>query len=441
MAQPYDYSAALSRTNPIQTAGQLAGLVQAGQQIQAHRQQQEQLAGLRGLGIDYQDPQQVLAAQQQFPGLLEEIGSQQQFAVGQTQLAREQQQQLTDDQKKLVNTAAGNMLFAAKTGDIDAMLRSIKSNSEIINTSGDQAITSDLLEQMAINEPEKFRDFMQEVASQTGGEPIESRKLDLQEKRETSERNLNLRKQNLEEARQKIANARSDQERRLADFEYNTALEEQELYGSGDKSEMDQFYREAVETSDVVNGIDRNINLTLDLMDLGKKESLKGRKARKVLTDFWEWNPNVDEVTKDAMMAALQSGVLDIALLQSAVLKPVSEQQFAELQRGLSGGTLEDTLEALRGTRGKEINRINTALKGMKDRNANLYKAVDVPGEFNRNKDQILKERIEQGLINPQPAPGPGQIIEPGAVYSYGGGVYRYLGGNGDVKENWERVM
>ena len=332
------------------------------------------------------------------------------------------------------------MLMAAKTGDTEAMLQSIRNNEEIINTSGDQAITAELMERMAVEEPEKFQDFMRSVVSETGGEPIESRKLDLQQKNQRAERRLNVRKQNLEEAKQRVDIADNEQARRLAEFEYNSALEEQELYGSGDKSEMDQYYREAVETSDVVRGIDRNMNVTLDLIDLGKTESLKGRKARKMLTDMWEWNPNVEDVTKDAMMAALQSGTLDIALLQSAVLRPVSEQQFTELQRGLSGGTLEDTLEALRGTRQKEVNRVNTSVKGLKDRNAGLYKSIDIPGTFERNKDQILKERIEQGLINPQPAPAPGQLIEPDAIYSYGDGVYRYLGGNREVKENWERI-
>lgn len=160
-----------------------------------------------------------------------------------------------------------------------------------------------------------------------------------------------------------------------------------------------------------------------------------------MLTDMWEWNPSVDNVTKDAMMAALQSGTLDIALLQSAVLKPVSEQQFNQLQAGLTGGTLEDSLEALRGTRGKEAGRIDTAIKGMKDRNAGLHKTIAAPGEFSRNKDQILKERIEQGLIVPPPAPPPGQLIEPDEIYAYGGGVYRYLGGNRNVKENWEQIQ
>ena len=122
MAQPYDYSGAFSRVNPLQVAGQFAGLQQAGQQAQAQRQQQEQLAGLRAAtaDIDLTNPEQVAGLQQQFPGLLEEIGTQQQFALGQEQLGREQQQQLTDDQKKLVNTAANNMLMAAKTGDTEA---------------------------------------------------------------------------------------------------------------------------------------------------------------------------------------------------------------------------------------------------------------------------------------------------------------------------------
>ncbi len=441
--QPYDYSGAFSTINPRQVTAELQGLEQNRLAIDSARQQQQQLQGLRAAttGTDWTNPEQVAALQGQFPGLLEEIGTQQAFALGQQQIERENVQQLTDDQKKRVNKASNNMLLAAKTGDTEAMLTSIRNNQEIINSSGDQAVTAELLEQMAINEPDKFMGYMQEVSSQTGGEPIEARKLDLQEKNQRAERRLNQRKQTLEEAKQKITDAKNDQERRLADFEYNSALEERELYGSGDKSEMDQFYREAAETVAIVDGIDRSMNITLDLMDLSKRESLKGRRARKMLTDMWEWNPSVDTVTKDAMMAALQSGTLDIALLQSAVLKPVSEQQFNQLQAGLTGGTLEDSLEALRGTRGKEAGRIDTAIKGMKDRNAGLHKTISAPGEFIRNKDQILKERIEQGLIVPPPAPPPGQLIEPDEIYAYGGGVYRYLGGNRNVKENWEKIQ
>ncbi len=173
---PTNYSAAFSNINPLDVASRLQGL-QTGrlqqdairQQTQQQQLQADQLQGLRAITgeTDWTNPEQVAALQQQFPGLLEEIGSQQEFARGQQDIARQEQEHLSLDQKKNINTAADKLLIAEDTGNEEVVFEELENQRELIDSTGNTAVTVDVLKDVYRNDPAKFRQMMNRVKSIT----------------------------------------------------------------------------------------------------------------------------------------------------------------------------------------------------------------------------------------------------------------------------------
>ena len=121
----------------LQLAGQLGGLKDVRLQREQMAQQAEQQQALHGLlsQTDLTDPQQALALQQQFPGQLEQLQDQQQFALDQLQIDEDYKAQASAEEKRAVNRAANTMLFASKTGDADSMVASVRNNACLLYTS------------------------------------------------------------------------------------------------------------------------------------------------------------------------------------------------------------------------------------------------------------------------------------------------------------------
>lgn len=156
----------------IQVGQQLRGLKDVRGQRLAARQEQERQQAFMGLlqQTDLTDPQQAQALATQFPGQLEQIREQQSFAMEQLQITDEYKQQASEKEKRDVNHAANNMLFIGKTRDTDAMVQSVRNNAElIIKTTGNPMMVN-VLENLAVDDPDQFVNLMQDIVIQTGGE-------------------------------------------------------------------------------------------------------------------------------------------------------------------------------------------------------------------------------------------------------------------------------
>lgn len=424
MAQPYDYSGAFSRTDPLQIAGQLGGLTRQGQTIEANKlamqqaqQQQAQQQQLQGLLANtpfdaYTDPQQFQQMIQQNPALLTGLLEQQQVALGQEQLGREQQAVMDADSKKQINRAASSLLTASETGNPDVIMASIDNHSDLISSTGDEAITPDVLKDIVMEDPQKFREFMQGVVSRTGGMPVESRKLDIEEKKfntERADKKLQIRQTSLEN---RVKNAKDLVSLEKAEEELNQLNEKRDRYGSlaDNVSIATDKFDAALSNATAVEQLDRSLNMAFDLNDLDG--NFKTTKAANLFTNWFKGSTDMDDATVADHVKAIQAGNLDIARQLAETLKPVSGEQLKLVLDGLEGGDLRGTIEALRGTRINTASKVAQDRKFLEDNGAGLASSIPDVSEFQRQPFGIQRERIDFGSRPPQ-TPQPPPMLQP----------------------------
>ncbi len=414
MAQPYDYSRASSRINPIQVAQGLQGLKSGAQQLEMQKQQlekmgqyEDQLQGLRGItgaeGFSYADPAQVGALQQQFPEQIDEIQRQQQFALGQQDVSTQQQQQLTDEQNRDINKAANSLLLASSTGRPDLVDRAIENNRGLIDNTGDGAITADVLKEIYQEDPEKFNNMMNRVVSQTGqeGEVI------TQKDRET----FSLEREKLDQREREALVREKQQEISRETNALRAEKLQEELKGLEKDRDNFGFLSPKVGTEitndmslDEVsyNGLSRALNILYDGEESGV--SLKGSRIASFVNSFRElggFDPNLDAQFADAYGTA----ALDLARQLAQVLRPVSGEQLQLVLRSLQGGNWGQAIQSIRGT----MNQTEESYAGKRNnliRNeAGIADRWPEALEFKRYKN-ILESEEQRYARNPSATPG-----------------------------------
>ncbi len=220
-------------------------------------------------------------------------------------------------------------------------------------------------------------------AQKTRAEEIERRKT------VTNEQNADINAAKLKLEQAEHADERAKYQRELAQKE-----EDKRLYGTlagggeAGKKEYGRISQEQTGFQKSFSGLQDAENIIHDAFEQGV--SMHGSRFANWVNQFRTGEMTPSKYARYA--ASFGSKTLDIAKELSAVLRPVSKEQFDQVLRGLQGKSWPEALQAIRGTRNQTMHNYEGNMQLLKQNKAGIASVFEPKLVFKRERGILERE-------------------------------------------------